>query len=487
VSPTTNAPAALPRSAWCAYELYIALVSGLVGFEHHVSTAVRFFEVRKDKKREYFDGVCLLDGFAKRDEDFPARKVTREAYFPRELLVKSRDFSLDKAEASSPADLEAIKQAVGSDRAALEATLRVRFSLRRLTTLLLQEYSPTSSIELETLLADLRASQLRSLSLLFQGRKLEQARALLLAQALPPTVAKLNLHSGLAACAHTPLRTGQLLSLSLDSCDIGCVEMVELAASLAQSGGRLQVLSLFGNKLGADCGTAVAEALPHLPKLQGLYLGGNQLGSKGGTAVAEALPHLPELQRLYLDGTQLGAECGTALAEALPHLPELQVLHLGGNQLGAKGGTAVAEALPHLRKLQSLYLGGNQLGSRGGTAVAESLPHLPELQMLDLSSNRLGAKFGKAVAEALPHLPELQTLNLNYNFYRGLHFWTRARLSSVWASRPCREENGLRIMPVPGTAFIEYVVFSMLPGSVVVLVAVVIYAIRRALRAGAPA
>jgi hypothetical protein len=68
-------------SAWCAYELYKAVVDCLHGFKHHIVTATGG---ERDKK-----AVCLLDGFAQGDREDSQLKAMREAAFPQELLAKS--------------------------------------------------------------------------------------------------------------------------------------------------------------------------------------------------------------------------------------------------------------------------------------------------------------------------------------------------------------------------------------------------------------
>jgi hypothetical protein len=103
---------AWPRSAWCAYELYKAVADSPPGFLHHIATAAPGLRA-----------VCLFDGFAKGDHEDRVLKAEREAPFPRQLLGKSRHFSLATAQASEASDLRAILAAVGADAQALEATL----------------------------------------------------------------------------------------------------------------------------------------------------------------------------------------------------------------------------------------------------------------------------------------------------------------------------------------------------------------------------
>ena len=120
---------------------------------------------------------------------------------------------------------------------------------------------------------------------------------------------------------------------------------------------KLEHLSLYGNKLGADCIGALVAALP--PTIKHLDLSCNVLGADGAAAFAgldgRNVAHLTALETLKLDtngwdpsqdeGRIFRKEGAFALAPALSQLPALTELYMLQNFVEAEGVEAVGLAL----------------------------------------------------------------------------------------------------------------------------------------------
>jgi len=374
---------------WCSLELFHALVYAPPGFEHHAVTRLK-------EEVEYHDGcrrareVCLLEGFAGEDRAHSEFKQDREAVFPRALLERAGAFSLARAEASRAEDLANIREQVGDGERALDATVRARFAVPLLADALVQgdgvfykltklaRWAACKPGVLEALLADLRDSRLRKLSLSLDGKATAAAMAHLKA-ALPETVVDLRFEcapSAVAGPAAKLLRRCQLEHLQLDSCKLGDGGAETLAAGLSAApahGFKLTTLNLTNNDIGDDGTRALAEALPRNQALQTLNLGRNEIGDDGARALAEALPRNQALQTLNLGRNEIGDDGARALAEALPRNQALQTLNLGRNEIGDDGARALAEALLRNQALQALDLDGNwNIGSEAEAALREA-------------------------------------------------------------------------------------------------------------------
>jgi hypothetical protein len=147
---------------------------------------------------------------------------------------------------------------VGNNTPALEATLRVRFAMRALAD------RDTGDEQFAPLLRDLANSQLRSLSLYCPNQ--EEARALQLGKALPPSLVDVRFEDGHPALAEGLTKSalaqrGQLRTLRLRSCEVVGAQLQPLLAALPRSGGQLQTL---------DLGCARATAQPG----RGVWRGG---------------------------------------------------------------------------------------------------------------------------------------------------------------------------------------------------------------------
>jgi hypothetical protein len=183
------------RRAWCALELYETILGRGVTFLHDIYTAHEhtamygvYFSARS--------AVGLVDGLAAADNLNPSHKSGRESSFPAEALDGAKHFALSSAKATEPADLAAIKLQVGGGEPLLDATVRARFGVARLPALLRVDAGDDEH-ELRALLDDLRASQLRKLSALFDRPRSDASVDL--CASLPGSLQELSLDYGAPA------------------------------------------------------------------------------------------------------------------------------------------------------------------------------------------------------------------------------------------------------------------------------------------------
>lgn len=234
------------RRAWCALELFVANLERGSTYLHDIYTP---FEHSRGGRPHA--AVGLVDGFAAIDRANPlsksAAKSEREAAFPADALARAESFELARAEASEPSDLAAIRAWVGDEAPLLDATVRARFGIVRLTQLVAAGV-PDGNVRLRALLDALRCSRLRKLSCeLAQPSAGAVAR---LCASLPASLAELRLVSAgpsVALPISTSLRSDslQLLCvLNLPYCALGDEEGAELGAALGAAGCRLVELRL---------------------------------------------------------------------------------------------------------------------------------------------------------------------------------------------------------------------------------------------------
>ena len=215
VAPSPRPGVRLSLRAWCALEQHFALVAPRLAFEHHIVT------YRQDKD----EAVCLLEGFGVKDkdsrgEDNNKQKQRRESHFPPALLDEAASFELDKAEATEELDLIAIRGAVGSGAAALDATVRARFFTASLLGAILAGKAP-EQVDIEgvalrdRMLEELYASSLRKVSIYLGidreiNDSLGQDIGLLLSAKLPRTLADVRVSAGAVPALATGLERRML-------------------------------------------------------------------------------------------------------------------------------------------------------------------------------------------------------------------------------------------------------------------------------------
>jgi len=261
--------------AWCSYEQYKAIESSVTGFEQNVVTAL------ESKRRP---AVCLLDGFAMQDVESNMLKGRREGFFPEDLLQLSREALPSRAQASSPSDLESLRQAVQGRQRLMQATLVVHSSQRELVR---QTQEDGQESRLEPLLRALQASRVRRLVLNFFGQPTEP-RARKLMNALPRTVVDLRFersHPIVVQGACRLVSRGQLINLELSYCSLGPAEGMAIAQAVTASDCQLRTLNLRDNELGVEGGRALAEAIRLSSTLLDVNLGCVATSSLGRSVV----------------------------------------------------------------------------------------------------------------------------------------------------------------------------------------------------------
>ena len=258
VAPSPRPGVRLSLRAWCALEQHFALVAPRLAFEHHIVT------YRQDKD----EAVCLLEGFGVKDKDIyrdgddsNSEKQRRESHFPPALLDEAASFELDKAEATEERDLIAIRGAVGSGAAALDATVRARFFTASLLGAILAGKAP-EQVDIEgvalrdRMLEVLYASSLRKVSIYLgidreKNNSLGQDIGLLLSAKLPRTLADVRVSAGAVPALATGLGRrvleGSLPSLQrveLKHCVLGDDGVVALGRMLEAPSCRVRLLNL---------------------------------------------------------------------------------------------------------------------------------------------------------------------------------------------------------------------------------------------------
>jgi hypothetical protein len=181
-------------------------------------------------------------------------------------------------------------------------------------------------------------------------------------------------------------------------------EYISVSASLTE-------LDLFGNDMGEDGGTAIAESL--LTNRSLLTLKSNHLGSKGAKVMGEVLKVNNILRTLEAPHNSIDIEGAKAIAEGLSVNTVMTALDLSFNNLRPTGAAIIAEALKSGRTvLTSLNLSQNALcginhfgngtyDASGINALAAALASNAVLTKLDVSDNFVGDEGEKVLRDAI--------------------------------------------------------------------------------------
>jgi Ran GTPase-activating protein (RanGAP) involved in mRNA processing and transport len=210
-----------------------------------------------------------------------------------------------------------------------------------------------------------------------------------------------------------------------------------LASELLDKGA-LSSLDVSSNILRADGAKALATALESNHAITVLNVGSNQLwrnnsakDMSGIIALSSAIKDMGALSVLSLKGNRLGADGGKALAEGLKGNNVITELNIADNDLtnygkDISGIIALADAFTDMGALSKLLLKDNQLLTKeGGKALAQALAGNSTLKELDVSSNNWvafckgwqgdGPGFAQELAVGLGHNEVLSSLNLANN------------------------------------------------------------------------
>jgi hypothetical protein len=292
----TDADAVVLTRVWCGLEAYVATSLRGAQMQHHIYTARSFPNACGDA----VGAVGLVDGFADADlrqgAGNPAWKAQREAAFPPQLAERAASFDLARAEASEAADKVAIVEAVGARAETLNATVRARYSVGLLPTLL-EGGDPQ---RLAAYCAALAASELRGLSLYCGGSPSAEAagprrerRAAAGAQPLVSArAAGLRRGEGRAGGER---RGWQGMPCAWGACAM-CGGWGEETAAEAAAG-CVRVSLPFPNLKSPHSSPL---PVPTPPVAAALYARENEIGAEGASALAKCLEHNTALASLDL-------------------------------------------------------------------------------------------------------------------------------------------------------------------------------------------
>jgi Ran GTPase-activating protein (RanGAP) involved in mRNA processing and transport len=157
-----------------------------------------------------------------------------------------------------------------------------------------------------------------------------------------------------------------LKKLSLNECQIGEAELVELAKIH-----NLEELHLESNKFRHQNLGAIFE----ISSLKKLNLACNAIDNLGAQAISESLAKNTSLERLGIAYNKIGDEGALKIAEALSINSSLLRLSLANNEIGDSGAISITSALSKNTSLRELSLWGNKFDSEA-IKIPSSINHL---------------------------------------------------------------------------------------------------------------
>jgi len=175
-----------------------------------------------------------------------------------------------------------------------------------------------------------------------------------------------------------------------------------IAADLCSVYAELTSLDLSNNRLDAEAGNAISQALLINVSLKTLSLRGNDLGLKGAKSLAIALWRNFFLTSLDLSHNALLPESGGALAEALMENTAMRSINLDGVFLPVN-------QLKGTKRVETLDFSSKGLGPLSAIIVARLIESNRALVHLDIQANCIGLDGVTAIANAL--VPGTAVLN----------------------------------------------------------------------------
>ena len=183
-------------------------------------------------------------------------------------------------------------------------------------------------------------------------------------------------------------------NLKVENLD-GIGARVVVVHGLQSSTVQVTSLNLSHNKLDAEAGKALAEALKVNNAMNTINLDGFDLPVK-------KLKGTEPVEELDFASKGLGIASGIVIAKLIEGNATLTVLNLFNNKLGVEGATAIAKMLEVNTTLTSLDLYGNNLGNDGAIAIAKGLEGNTTLTKVNLRFNYdLDAASRNALREAV--------------------------------------------------------------------------------------
>ena len=233
------------------------------------------------------------------------------------------------------------------------------------------------------------------------------------------------------------VRDANVISLTIDSNDIGPLGCKEMQYSLKDVDCKLTQLTLRINKIGDQGAAHLSDALKDVNcKLTQLDLWSNNIGDQGAAHLSDALKDVNcKLTQLHLGlnfniGDQGAAHLSDALkdvnckvtqlnlrlnfnigGQGAAHLSDalkdvncnLTQLDLWSNNIGDQGAAHLTDALKDVNcKLTQLHLGHNEIGDQGAAHLSDALKDFNcKLTQLDLWNNNIGDQGAAHLSDAL--------------------------------------------------------------------------------------
>ena len=206
-----------------------------------------------------------------------------------------------------------------------------------------------------------------------------------------------------------------LRMLDLDGNHIGVAGLQSLLAGMAANPS-IRELRLGRNDLGDPAAAVLGNFLANNGVgLRVLDLSLNAIGNIGCIAIFQALSsrncHITEIS---LHGNRMHADCGIPIAQAIKQTTSLKHLHLGFNGLRDAGAIHIGRALTSTQILSSLDLTGNGIGPQGGKELAWWIMSGSTLQRLNLRHNLFDDDTFRVFAEVIQAKTHLTHLFLGF-------------------------------------------------------------------------
>jgi len=191
-----------------------------------------------------------------------------------------------------------------------------------------------------------------------------------------------------------------------DICDAGVTAVAE---ALRDHNDSCTAVNLYGNRIKGPGVEALVEALGAercAVRELDISCNGMGVGAAGAAHIAAALARgagRNRLEVLYVYGNRLGAEGAALLAGALRANSALRELDVSDNGVGAAGATELASALRANASLQKLNLGFNAIGPEGAAALEEAVREA-NFELREVGGLGNGNGVGEAGREAIEAL-----------------------------------------------------------------------------------
>jgi len=176
----------------------------------------------------------------------------------------------------------------------------------------------------------------------------------------------------------------------------------------------LQKLSLYGNSIGDEGTSILAEVLPQC-NLVSLNISGNNSGLHGAKSIALVLPQCTSLTELFIGFNELTDEGANSLISVLPQC-KLATFDISQNNLGLDVAKKLKLVLPHCTSLTELYIGGNTFSNKGIRSIISVLRQCKQLKKLLLWHSKITDKTANMLKHMLQQLPNFIYINLHANY-----------------------------------------------------------------------